>query len=144
MTDDSQARPGPRPRTLQRKLSLAVTLAAAACVALIIAGSIRAEGGRAGRAADPADSNAGRMLDEGRQTFRFDSFGSEAFWGDTLGLHRAIAGERFGGVGPGVSPRTALAVGLKVDVDALPKAVQKQIRKGKVDLDDPAVTLELL
>jgi hypothetical protein len=48
-----------------------------------------------------------------RKTFRFDTFGDEAFWGDTLKLHRAIAGSKLGGVGPGVSPRTALSVGLK-------------------------------
>ena len=60
------------------------------------------------------------MMDEGRKTFRYDTFGSEAFWGDALELHKAIAGERNGGVGPGVSPKTALSVGLKVDADALP------------------------
>lgn len=42
------------------------------------------------------------MLKEGRQIFRDDTFGSEAFWGDTLQLHKAIAGEKNGGVGPGV------------------------------------------
>ena len=45
-----------------------------------------------------------------------DTFGDEAFWGDTLKLHQAIAGAKHGGVGPGVSPKTALAVGLKVDM----------------------------
>src|SRR5262249_54798008 len=59
--------------------------------------------------------NARRLIDEGRQTFRFDTFGDEAFWGDSLKLHKAIAGSDSGGVGPGVSPRTALSVGLKVD-----------------------------
>src|SRR5262245_49924761 len=63
------------------------------------------------------DSNAQRMLDEGKQTFRFDTFGDEAFWSDALQLHRAIAGANNGGVGPGVSPAMALAVGLKVDTD---------------------------
>jgi hypothetical protein len=48
------------------------------------------------------------MLDEGRKTFRYETFGSEAFWGDTLQLHKAIAGEKNGGVGPGVSPKTAI------------------------------------
>ena len=66
------------------------------------------------------DRNAQRTLDEGKRVFRFDTFGDEAFWGDTLQLHRAIEGAGFGGVGPGVSPKTALAVGLRVDVDALP------------------------
>jgi len=88
--------------------------------------------------------NANRMLREGRQTFRFDTFGDETFWGDTLKLHQAIEGERFGGVGPGVSPRTALAVGLKVDVDALPRELIRQLRRGEVNLDDVAVTLALL
>lgn len=84
------------------------------------------------------------MLDEGRKTFRYDTFGSEAFWGDALQLHRAIAGEKNGGVGPGVSPKTALSVGLKVDADALPDALKKQIKAGKVNLDDPATTIALL
>jgi hypothetical protein len=88
--------------------------------------------------------NATRMIGEGRRTFRFDTFGDEAFWGDTLRLHEAIEGERLGGVGPGVSPRTALAVGLKVDVDALPKSLVNQLKAGQVNLDDPATTLALL
>ena len=50
--------------------------------------------------------HAHTMLDEGRQTFRFETFGSEAFWGDALQLHKAIAGEKNGGVGGGVSPKT--------------------------------------
>ncbi len=88
--------------------------------------------------------NAQKMMDEGKKTFRYDTFGSEAFWGDALQLHKAIAGAKNGGVGPGVSPKTALAVGLKVDVDALPAALKKQIAAGKVNLDDPATTVALL
>ena len=88
--------------------------------------------------------NAGQMLAEGRRTFRFDTFGDEAFWGDTLKLHRAISGEKLSGVGPGVSPRTALAVGLKVDVDALPFQLRQDLQNGSVDLDNPATTLALL
>ena len=89
-------------------------------------------------------SNSARMLIDGRQTFRFDTFGDEAFWGDTLKLHQAIAGEKLGGVGPGVSPKTALSVGLKVDAGALPQDLIQQIKGGKVNLDDPATTLALL
>ena len=88
--------------------------------------------------------NAQAMMEEGKETFRFDTFGDEAFWGDALQLHRAIAGEKHGGVGAGVSPKTALAVGLKVDVDALPAALQAELKGGKVNLDDPATTLALL
>lgn len=84
------------------------------------------------------------MLQEGQKTFRYDTFGDEAFWGDTLHLHQAIAGEKNGGVGPGVSPKTALSVGLKVDADAIPAAVAAKIKAGQVNLDDPATTLALL
>lgn len=90
------------------------------------------------------DNHARRMVANGRQIFRYDTFGSEAFWGDALQLHKAIAGEKNGGVGGGVSPKTALSVGLKVDVDALPDALIQQLKAGKVDLDDPGTTLALL
>jgi len=88
--------------------------------------------------------NSETLVERGRQIFRFDTFGSEAFFGDALQLHKAIAGAKNGGVGGGVSPKTALAVGLKVDVDALPDALKAQLRAGRVNLDDPATTLALL
>jgi hypothetical protein len=90
------------------------------------------------------DAHSRRMVEEGRRIFRFDTFGSEAFFGDALQLHKAIAGAKNGGVGGGVSPKSALAVGLKVDAEALPAALVAQIKAGKVDLDDPATTLALL
>lgn len=88
--------------------------------------------------------NARDSIEQGRHTFRFDTFGDEAFWGGSLKLHQAIAGSKLGGVGPGVSPRTALAVGLKVDSEALPSDLIEGIQKGRVNLDDPASTLALL
>src|SRR5215472_2138585 len=88
--------------------------------------------------------HASKLIAQGRQTFRFDTFGDQAFWGGQLRLHQAIEGAKLGGVGPGVSPATALAVGLKVDVDALPRHLVEEIEKGKVNLNDPAVTLALL
>lgn len=103
---------------------------------------------RAGAPAEGFDATIGgnveRLMEEGRKTFRFDTFGSEAFFGDTLQLHRAVAGEKSGGIGPGVSPKTALSVGLTVDVNALPADLQQQLKDGKVNLDDPASTLALL
>jgi hypothetical protein len=90
------------------------------------------------------NTHARGMVEQGRLIFRFDTFGSEAFFGDALQLHKAIAGAQNGGVGPGVSPKTALAVGLKVDADALPENLKGQIKAGKVNLDDPATTLALL
>jgi mono/diheme cytochrome c family protein len=88
--------------------------------------------------------NAQQMVEQGQRIFRFDTFGDEAFWGDTLKLHQAIEGSKFGGVGTGVSPATALAVGLKVDVNALPASLVTALKEGKVDLNDPATTLSLL
>lgn len=94
--------------------------------------------------APDAASNGARQIAAGRDTFRNDTFGDEAFWGDKLKLHQAIAGAANGGVGPGVSPRTALGLGLKVDVDALPGTLISDLRNGRVDLDNPAVTVALL
>jgi hypothetical protein len=87
---------------------------------------------------------AQQKFEQGRDVFRFDTFGDQAFWGDALKLHQAIEGSKFGGVGPGVSPATALAVGLKVDVDVLPASLIQALKRGQVDLSDPAVTLALL
>lgn len=99
-------------------------------------------------AASPWDGVVARssqqMMDSGRATFRFATFGDEAFWTDGLGLDKAIAGGKLGGVGAGVSPKTALALGLKVDMDALPASVVDGIKAGKVDLNDPATTLTLI
>jgi hypothetical protein len=81
---------------------------------------------------------------QGRNVFRNATFGDEQFWGGVLQLQKAIEGAKHGGVGPGVSPKTALAVGLKVDAQALPKKVVRAIKRGKVNLDDPATTLALL
>jgi hypothetical protein len=88
--------------------------------------------------------HAQRMIEEGRRIFRFDTFGDEAFWGDQLRLHQAIVGEKLGGVGPGLSPKMALSLGLKVDAEALPADLVAQIKAGKVDMNDPASTVALL
>ena len=67
-------------------------------------------------------AKAPSLFEQGKAIFRFDTFGDEDYWGGKLQLHKAIEGAALGGVGPGVSPKTALTVaGLKVDVDALPR-----------------------
>src|SRR5512144_485040 len=123
--------------TWSRRASLATAVAALAVATGCSRASAeaQADASRAGRGKDRVEENAERMVREGRRTFRFDTFGDEAFWTDTLKLNGAV--EK-------VSPRTALAVGLKVDVEALPRAVAAAIRAGRVDLDDPAVTAQLL
>jgi len=73
---------------------------------------------------------------QGQQIFRFDTFGDEAQWTDTLRMHEVIAAA--------VDPTTALSVGLKVDADALPASVVQGIQDGSVDLHSPATTIALL
>src|SRR5688500_14999404 len=89
-------------------------------------------------------NNAQRMLEEGKKIFRFDTFGSEDFWGGQLRLHEAIVGQKLGGVGPGLSPKMALSLGLKVDSEAVPADLAASIKAGKVDMNDPASTVALL
>jgi len=75
-------------------------------------------------------------VENGRQIFRFDTFGDEQFWTDTAHMERVVQ--------QAVDPTTALSVGLKVDMDALPPAVVEGIQKGQVDLKSPATTVTLL
>lgn len=84
------------------------------------------------------------LVSQGRETFRYNTFGDEAFWSDVLHIDKAILGESNGGYGAGVSPATALSVGLKVDSEALPEEVVSAIQAGQIDLQDPASTLALL
>jgi hypothetical protein len=100
--------------------------------------------GGAGPTEDPVMASIRERIERGRHTFRHDTFGDEAFWGDALRLHEAIAGEANGGVGPGISPAAALELGLKVDQEVIPPHVADAIQSGEVDLQDPATTLTLL
>jgi len=116
--------------------------ASASCVAVLIAAGCgggvspetsRVETGRAGVASDSATASA---VAEGRETFRFETFGDEAYWTDVARMHEVVE--------TSVSPKTALKVGLKVDADAIPPDVAAAIKSGKVDLDSPATTVTLL
>src|SRR3954463_10285641 len=122
---------------------------------LLAAGVLIASGGllfnvsavskpRPSRTAEGAMATSRQLVLQGRRIFRNDTFGDEAFWSGALQLEKAIAGAKNGGVGAGVSPKTALSGGLKVDADALPENLKGQIKAGKVNLDDPATTLALL
>src|SRR5690349_13464335 len=129
---------GARNTLLERRLAkVAIILFAAAAMmvllgAQMIDSSAEEQGkGKLTEAERTTEANAQRMIAEGKQTFRFDTFGDEAFWTDALQLNRAIAGANLGGVGPGVSPKTALAVGLKVDTDALPGSLVANLKHGR-------------
>jgi len=82
-----------------------------------------------------ADDNGGGPPLDGQAIFRYDTFGDEQLWTGVLRMHEAVQQ---------VDPATALSVGLKVDVDALPQSIRAALRANAVDLTDPAVTAELL
>src|SRR5262245_4480756 len=134
----------------QRVAALLLVLAVGTAAALLVSvtsaqpGPVRTVAARSDEMVAGPEQDALRMIREGRQTFRYDTFGDEAFWGEALQLHRAIAGQKLGGVGDGVSPKTALEVGLKVDMEALPPDLVRQIQAKQVNMDDPATTVALL
>ena len=111
---------------------------AAASIAFVLA-LASAIGAREPAASSPAqDANAATdeaKRREGQTIFRYDTFGDEQLWTDVLRMHEVVAT---------VPPATALAVGLKVDVEALPAPVIDALKNGQVDLNNPAVTIELL
>jgi mono/diheme cytochrome c family protein len=83
-----------------------------------------------------AQPGSGRKAFDGKQIFRFDTFGGEQLYTDVLRLHEVL---------PSVTPATALTVaGLKVDSDALPPPVIAAIKAGQLPVNDPRVTLRLL
>ena len=84
------------------------------------------------------------LIAEGKEIFRFDTFGDEDFWSGLLHIDKAILGMNNGGFGPGVSPNDALNVGLKVDVEALTPEVIAGIESGDIKLTEPATTIALL
>src|SRR6185503_4719283 len=84
------------------------------------------------------------LVEQGKQIFRFDAFGDEDFWSGLLHIDKAILGVANGGFGAGVSPNDALAVGLKVDAEALTPEVVAGINSGAIRLDDPKSTIALL
>jgi len=108
-----------------RTLLLTGTIGAAVALAASCAGS----------SGDSAAEQAA-LVEQGKQIFRFDTFGDEIKWTDALRLHEVISAA--------VDPTTALSVGLKVDADALPAAVAAGIQNGSVDLRSPATTIALL
>ncbi|MBN9460190.1 MAG: c-type cytochrome [Burkholderiales bacterium] len=108
------------PRSAAALSSVAAVLALGAC----------ASGEDTGTGTDPA------VIAQGKQIFRYDTFGDESKWTDALRMHEVIAAA--------VDPLTALSVGLKVDAEALPPAVVQGIRDGSIDLASPDTTVALL
>jgi hypothetical protein len=131
-------------KLLASSLAFAGIAALLLLAAVLVNGSVSAFSAARHPRQDATSTRAARLVRRGRNVFRYDTFGDQAVWGGVLGLHKAIEGSKLGGVGPGVSPKTALALGLKVDATKIPKKVAVAIKAGKVNLDDPAVTVTLL
>jgi hypothetical protein len=131
------------PKALSRLLTLGGAALLLFIGVVLVNGTVGAVSRSAAPSHVPAASQSG-LIARGRRIFRFDTFGDQSFWGGALQLHLAIEGAKNGGVGPGVSPKAALAVGLKVDATRIPKSVAAAIKAGKVNLNDPKTTLTLL
>ena len=126
----TQSQMDSRHHAFLRKLHELAALGMASMVAVLVAGC----GG--GSAQPDSSSDEAALVAQGKQIFRFDTFGDESQWSDTLRMHEVIAAA--------VDPTTALSVGLKVDAEALPPAVVQGIQNGSVDLKSPDTTIALL
>lgn len=117
------------------KSRLKYSLAIPVLAALAMAACSDSHGSRASAPAGEPPLNAA-LVAQGKDIFRNDTFGDEAFWTDVLGMNSVISSA--------VDPTTALSVGLKVDAEALPPAVVQGIQDGSISLTDPATTVALL
>src|SRR5689334_3623351 len=77
------------------------------------------------------NDNATSLLYKGKAVFRYETFGDEIFWTDKLQLQKALVSEEHGGIGKGLSPKDALAAGLKVNLTLLPEFLKRKIQEGK-------------
>jgi len=110
------------------QLNLAIVRGAIACGAVVAFAACSNDS--TGSSPTPA------QIAQGKEIFRFETFGDESFWTDTLRMHEVIE--------HAVDPTTALSVGLKVDTDSLPPEVVAGIQSGAISLTDPATTVALL
>jgi mono/diheme cytochrome c family protein len=117
-----------------RRASFVAGAAPAACaLALAIAAASCGDDAPTEPRLEPLDP---ALVAAGKEIFRFDTFGDEKYWTDTLRMHEVIQ--------RAVTPAAALGVGLKVDADALPQAVKDALAAGRVDLNSTATTVALL
>jgi mono/diheme cytochrome c family protein len=105
-------------------------------VALALAAALAVSCGSSESDPTPDPTKDPMRVAAGQQTFRYETFGDETKWTDTLQMQTVIS--------TAVDPTTALSVGLKVDATALPDAVVQGIQSGSVDLTSPATTIALL
>jgi hypothetical protein len=137
----AQIKPSPTPnRTSERSKNMRGRIILFVAIGLVVLVAIAASGTRntsrpTSQFLGSAENNSAQLIQQGREIFRFDTFGDEAFRGGQLQLHQAINT---------LTPRNALALGLKVDAEALSPSVVEAIKHGKINLDDPSVTRTLI
>jgi mono/diheme cytochrome c family protein len=122
--------PSPQAAPVLHRAHPGIAALATGTLALLLAACGSGSDSASSSVADPA------VVAQGKEIFRFDTFGDETQWTDTLRMHEVIAAA--------VDPVTALSVGLKVDADALPAEVKQGIAAGTVDLKSPDTTVALL
>lgn len=125
-----------RSRSSDRRSTSARIALTASAVAAGAAMVVACGGGGGGGSNDSAAAEQAALVAQGKQIFRFDTFGDEIFWTDKLKMNEVISAV--------VDPETALSVGLKVDAEALPAAVVQGIQSGSISLTSPATTVALL
>jgi len=126
---------GERDEKINRRILDRAIWVQAACIAALFAMAMALGACTESEPVSP-DGSEPPDVAEGREIFRYSTFGDEKFWTDTLRMHEVIEAV--------VSPAVALSVGLKVDAEALPTSVVDAISQGLVDLNDPATTAVLL
>jgi hypothetical protein len=122
--------PHPLPRRASVRRGLAWTVALGLVAACVVVACNDNNGPTGPEPLDP------QLVAQGMTIFRYNTFGDESFWTDTLHMNEVIE--------TAVDPTTALSVGLKVDSDSLPAAVVQGIQNGSISLTDPATTVALL
>ena len=126
----------PNPIAARRLFNASRRAASRSVMALGVVGVAASLLGACGGDSDNSAAEQAALVAQGKQVFRFDTFGDETQWTDTLRMHEVIRTT--------VDPTTALSVGLKVDAEALPAAVVAGVQNGSVDLKSPATTVALL
>ena len=135
MKADTSTMPRPDTRRYSARYKRGAMGSRAVLIYTAVASAVALLAACGGSSEDSAAEQAA-LVAQGQQIFRFDTFGDEAQWTDTLRIHEVIR--------TAVDPVTALSVGLKVDAEALPAAVVQGIQNGSVDLKSPATTVTLL
>jgi hypothetical protein len=120
---------------MKTRYAMLLSLSGTVLLLATIAASGTRDDDKGSRFLGNAEDNAKKLIDQGRHTFRFDTYGDEAFWTDQLQIQQSIKH---------LTPPAALALGLKVDIEALLPSDVEAMSHSRMNLDDPGLTLQLI